>query len=141
MTYDISIFTELLENVLEPYIQILTFGIDLAAGIVIGVSAIIALISFLQMLTKPSLEQIHEKEKIRLRLARGMLLALDFEVGSDILKIILVPGLNEIAILAIIVGIRIGLSWSLSREIERHHKSEGNKMNEYNNRSKDDDQK
>jgi len=141
MTYDISIFTELLENVLEPYIQILTFGIDIAAGIVIGVSAIIALISFLKILRKSSVEQIHEKEKIRLRLARGMLLALDFEVGSDILKIILVPGINEIAILAIIVGIRIGLSWSLSREIERHHKSEGSNMNQHINRPKDNDQK
>ncbi len=144
MTYDISIFTELLENVLEPYIQILTFGIDIAAGIVIGVSAIIALISFLKILRKSSEEQIHEKEKIRLRLARGMLLALDFEVGSDILKIILVPGINEIAILAIIVGIRIGLSWSLSREIERHHNSESNNNNNINqhiNTPKDNDEK
>ena len=126
MTYDITTLTNLLENVLEPYIQLLTFGIDIAAGIVIGISAIIALISFLKILTRPSIEQIHEKEKIRLRLARGMLLALDFEVGSDILKIILVPGFNEIAILAIIVGIRIGLSWSLSREIDRHYKNEDN---------------
>lgn len=124
MTFDIATLTNLLENVLEPYIQLLTFGIDLSAGIVIGVSAIIALISFLKILTKSSVEQIHEKEKIRLRLARGMLLALDFEVGSDILKIILVPGINEIAILAIIVGIRIGLSWSLSREIDRHYTNE-----------------
>ena len=63
MTLDITTLTNLLENVLEPYIELLTFGIDIAAGIVIGVSAIIALTSFLKILTKSSLEQIHEKEK------------------------------------------------------------------------------
>jgi hypothetical protein len=56
-----------------------------------------------------------------LRLARGLLLALDFEVGSDILKTILVPSANELSILAVVVGIRIVLSWSLSKEIDRHN--------------------
>ena len=49
-----------------------------------------------------------------------MLLALDFEVGSDILKTILVPSIRELTILAVVVGIRIVLSWSLSKEIDRH---------------------
>jgi uncharacterized membrane protein len=56
----------------------------------------------------------------RLRLARGLLLSIDFEVGSDILKTILVPSPNELSILAV-VGIRIVLSWSLSKEIDRHN--------------------
>jgi uncharacterized membrane protein len=49
-----------------------------------------------------------------------MLLALDFEVGSDILKTILVPSSTELTILAVVVAIRIVLSWSLSKEIDRH---------------------
>ena len=49
------------------------------------------------------------------------MLALDFEVGSDILKTILVPAVNELSILAVVVGIRIVLSWSLSKEIDRHN--------------------
>ncbi|MDQ3868402.1 MAG: DUF1622 domain-containing protein, partial [Thermoproteota archaeon] len=61
-----------------------------------------------------------DKETIRLRLARGMLLALDFEVGSDILKTILVPSVRELTILSVVVGIRIVLNWSLSKEIDRH---------------------
>lgn len=141
MSYEIVTFSEILEIVLRPYIEILTFGIDVAAGIIIGVSAIIALISFLKILTMPTVKQTHEKETIRLRLARGMLLALDFEVGSDILKTILVPGINELAILAVIVGIRIGLSWSLSKEIDRHHKSRTNMDKDINNKSKDNDTK
>jgi uncharacterized membrane protein len=50
-----------------------------------------------------------------------MLLAQDFEVGSDILKTILVPSFNELGILAVIVSIRTVLSWSLSKEIDRHN--------------------
>jgi uncharacterized membrane protein len=69
---------------------------------------------------KPIKEQIADKETIRLSLARGMLLALDFEVGSDILKTILVPSITELTILAVVVGIRIVLSWSLSKEIDKH---------------------
>jgi|SRR5690349_19707959 uncharacterized membrane protein len=121
MSYDVTAFTEILDKVLRPYVEILTFGIDIAAGLVIVISAIVAFISFLKILAKSRSVQTHEKETIRLSLARGMILALDFEVGSDILKTILLPGINELAILAVIVAIRIGLSWSLSKEINRHH--------------------
>ncbi|HET6590418.1 MAG: DUF1622 domain-containing protein [Candidatus Nitrosocosmicus sp.] len=121
MINDITQFTELLDKILRPYVEVLTFGIDIAAGLVIVISAIIAFVSFLKILTKSRTVQTHEKETIRLSLARGMILALDFEVGSDILKTILLPGVNELAILGVIVAIRIGLSWSLSKEINRHH--------------------
>ena len=50
-----------------------------------------------------------------------MLLALDFQFEGDILKTKLVPYFNELAILAVIVGIRIVLGWSLSKEIDRHN--------------------
>jgi uncharacterized membrane protein len=116
-----QIFSEqITDSLLVPYVNYLTFGIDIAAGLIIGISAIIALISFLKILRKPTKEQTIDKETIRLRLARGLLLALDFEVGSDILKTILVPSVRELTILAVIVGIRIALSWSLSKEIDRH---------------------
>src|SRR5919112_4583287 len=116
-----AIFGQSLESFLTPFVNIITFGIDVAAGLIIGISALFGLVSFLMVLTKSTKEQTHAKETIRLRLARGMLLALDFEVGSDILKTILVPSFNELAILAVIVTIRIALSWSLSKEIDRHN--------------------
>jgi uncharacterized membrane protein len=109
-----------LENLITPYIEYLTFVIDVAAGIIIGISAIMALISFLRILRKPAEQQTRAKETIRLRLARGLLLALDFVVASDILKTIIVPSITELTILAVVVGIRIVLSWSLSKEIDRH---------------------
>ena len=114
-------FGQFLDSILTPFVNVITFGIDVAAGLIIGISALLGLVSFLRVLTKSIEEQTQAKETIRLRLARGMLLALDFEVGSDILKTILVPSFNELAILAVIVSIRIVLSWSLSKEIDRHN--------------------
>jgi uncharacterized membrane protein len=110
-----------LESLIRPYVSYLTFVIDIAAGIIIGISAVVALIAFFKILRKSPKEQTQDKETIRLQLARGMLLALDFEVGSDILKTILVPSANELSILAVVVAIRIVLSWSLSKEIDRHN--------------------
>ncbi len=117
----IVILGQSLESFLKPYVSVVTFGIDIAAGLIIGISALVGLISFLKILHKSTKEQTQDKETIRLQLARGMLLALDFEVGSDILKTVLVPSLNELSILAVVVGIRIVLSWSLSKEIDKHN--------------------
>jgi uncharacterized membrane protein len=109
------------QYLIRPYVCYLTFGIDIAAGIIIAISAGTALFAFFKILRKSPEEQTQQKETIRLRLARGLLLTLDFEVGSDILKTILVPSANELSILAVVVGIRIVLSWSLSKEIDRHN--------------------
>jgi uncharacterized membrane protein len=89
----VAIFGQYLDSILGSFVNIITFGIDVAAGLIIGISALVGLVSFLRILPKTTKEQTQAKETIRLRLARGMLLALDFEVGSDILKTILVPSL------------------------------------------------
>jgi uncharacterized membrane protein len=38
-------------------------------------------------------------------------------VGSDIIKTVLTPSTPELLALAVVVGIRIALSWSLLRDI------------------------
>jgi uncharacterized membrane protein len=116
-----SLNGQYLEYLIRPYVGYLTFGLDIAAGIIIAISAATALFAFFKILRKSPKEQTEDKETIRLRLARGLLLALDFEVGSDILKTILVPSASELSILAVVVAIRIVLSWSLSKEIDRHN--------------------
>jgi uncharacterized membrane protein len=104
--------------ILDYYITLITIVIDVAVGLVIGISAILAFASFLKHLTMKKEDLTIYWVTIRSRLARGLLLALDFEIGSDILKTILVPSFTELIILAVVVGIRIILSWSLSKEIE-----------------------
>jgi uncharacterized membrane protein len=70
--------------------------------------------------TKHPHKQTIDKDTIRLSLARGMLLAIDLQVGSVILKAIIVPSFQELAMLAAIVGIKIVPGWTLSREVNRH---------------------
>ena len=103
--------------ILDYYITLITLVIDAAAGLVIGISAILALVSFLKHLKMKKEDLTMYWGTIRERLARGLLLALDLEIGSDILKTILVPSFTELIILAVVVAIRIILSWSLSKEI------------------------
>jgi uncharacterized membrane protein len=109
-----------IEAFVSGFINYLTFGIDIIAGIIIGVAVVIAFILFLKNIRKTTNERTIGLETIRLVLARSLLLALDFEVGSDILKTILVPSVTELSILAVIVTVRIALSWSLSKELDRH---------------------
>lgn len=89
-----------IDQLLIPYIDYLTFGIHIAAGLVIGISVIIALIGIFRILLSKNRNEnellVEGKygrlgrailfETVRMRLARGLLLALDFEVGGDILK-------------------------------------------------------
>ncbi|MDN5845617.1 MAG: DUF1622 domain-containing protein [Candidatus Nitrosocosmicus sp.] len=111
-----------IESIRSYYINLITLGIDILAASVIIISVIMAVISFSKILKNPIKVQTMEKESIRLRLARGILLALDFEIGSDIIKTMQIPGIKELLILGVIVTIRIVLSWSLSKEIDRHNK-------------------
>jgi uncharacterized membrane protein len=104
--------------ILDYYLTLITIVIDVAVGLVIGISAIVAFASFLKHLTMKKEDLAIYWVTIRARLARGLLLALDFAIASDILKTILVPSFTELIILAVVVGIRIILSWSLSKEIE-----------------------
>ena len=107
-----------IEAIRSYYIDLITFGIDILAASVIIISVIMALISFLKILKNPIKDQTMDKESIRLRLARGILLALDFEIGSDIIKTMQIPGIKELLILGVIDTIRIVLNWSLSKEID-----------------------
>lgn len=104
--------------ILDYYITLITIVIDAAVALVIGISAILAVASFLKHLKMKKEDLTIYWVTIRERLARGLLLALDLAIGSDILKTILIPSFTELIILAVVVGIRIILSWSLSKEIE-----------------------
>ncbi len=112
--------SESLEQFLVVIINYITFGIDIAAGIVIGVSVAIAFIGFMKTLYRHQKKEVSNGDVVRFRLAGGLLLALDLEVGSDILKTLVVPTPNELIILSVIVALRIILGWSLSKEITGH---------------------
>ncbi len=119
------------EELMRVYAEYLIFGIDILTGIVIAITVAMAIIGFFRVITRSKHPHQHtiDKETIRLRLARGMLIAIDLQVGSVILKAIIVPSLQELAMLAAIVGIKVVLGWTLSKEVNRHH-GEGERWDE-----------
>lgn len=105
---------------LELYISYITLFLDVSAGLIIGISAARALFSFATIQKQPTKDRAISKETIRISLVSGLLLGLDFEVGSDVLKTILVPSPSELLSLGVVVAIRVLLSWSLTRETNSH---------------------
>jgi uncharacterized membrane protein len=106
------------EDLLKPFLGSLTFGIDIAVGVVIAISVIRGFIMYVKLLRRSPLEQTKEEEGIKQYVGNGLILALDLEVGSDIIRTILAPSESDLISLVVIVAIRITLSWSLSRDIK-----------------------
>ncbi len=112
--------SESLEHFIGVVIGYITLGIEVAAGIIIGISVIIAFIGYIRTLSRRQKGDVSKGDVIRFRLAGGLLLALDLVVGSDILTTILDPSTEDLIRLSVIVAIRIVLGWSLSKEISGH---------------------
>ena len=112
-------------HLIVEYIVII---IEIIVGIVVAAIVIIAIANLIRLfLSKIRKEQrqvyVHELVS---RMLRGLLIALDFLIAADLLQTILDPTLEETAVLALIVVLRILLSWSLSKEIEMSTKEESN---------------
>ena len=110
-------------HLIVEYIVII---IEIIVGIVVAAIVIIAIANLIRLfLSKIRKEQrqvyVHELVS---RMLRGLLIALDFLIAADLLQTILDPTLEETAVLALIVVLRILLSWSLSKEIEMSAKEE-----------------
>lgn len=98
-------------------------GTETVAGAVIAVAVIEAAIrSALVLLGAHASgpEKSHEaKEEVRLRLARWLALALEFELGADILRTAVAPTWSELGQLAAIATIRTALNFFLQQEIDK----------------------
>ena len=104
-------------HVIIEYIIII---IEIIVGIFVAAIVIIALANLIKsLLSKIRREQrqVYVSELVT-RMLRGLLIALDFLIAADLLRSILDPTLEETAVFALIVVLRILLSWSLSKEIE-----------------------
>lgn len=88
--------------------------IDISAALVVGFSALRATFIFFRTQIGREIERSDLDGSIRIPLASGLLLGIDLEVGSDILRTILIPSLADLLILSVVVALRIVLSWTLS---------------------------
>jgi uncharacterized membrane protein len=99
-------------------------GIELSAGLLIGLAAAQATVRSLRLFFFRPTDSTGT-ENIRLTLGRWLALALEFELAADILRTAVAPTWNEIGQLAAIIVLRTALNYFLQREID--HAAERNK--------------
>lgn len=111
---------------LEGLIGNVVYALEIIITTIILAIIVITLFSLLKV-TISSLRKREGQTRLHIdeivsRLLRGLLISLDILVATDILKTILVPSITQLAILIIIVIVRVLLTFSLSKEIERQDK-------------------
>jgi uncharacterized membrane protein len=112
-------------HIIVEYIVLI---IEIIVVILVAAIVIITLANLVKLL----LSKIRKEQrqvyvhKIVARMLRGLLIALDFLIAADLLQTVLDPTLEETAVFALIVVLRILLSWSLSKEIDMGAKEESN---------------
>ncbi len=101
-------------------VEYLVIIIEIIVGVFVVAIVIIGLFYLIKLLLskiRKEQRQIYVRELVT-RMLRGLLIALDFLIAADLLKSLLDPTIEETAVFALIVVLRILLSWSLSKEIE-----------------------
>ncbi len=97
----------LLENLVELGILVFEFT---GVGVIIGTS----LVSLYKFLTR--------KPDTRIYLAKGLAMGLEFKLGSEILRTVIVREWKEIAIVAGIIALRAALTFLIHWEIRQEEK-------------------
>ncbi|GCE30240.1 hypothetical protein KDA_57240 [Dictyobacter alpinus] len=112
---------------MESLLKILTgyfaAGVEGVAGIIIAFAALQAALQALLVFVGKGQwsknAQEPQIEAVRLKLGRWLALALEFELGADILRTAIAPTWSEIGQLAAIAAIRTLLNYFLQQEIDR----------------------
>jgi uncharacterized membrane protein len=113
-------------EIFHTVVEYIVLIIEIIVGILVAGIVVISLANLVRLLLskfRRDQRQVHVREIVT-RMLRGLLIALDFLIAADLLQTILDPSLEETAVFALIVTLRILLSWSLSKEIEMNAKDE-----------------
>ena len=101
-------------------VQWLRLAVEVMGAIMVGIGCVLALYHFVRALITG---QTSNFNPIRLILARYLALALEFQLGADILSTAIAPSWDQIGKLAAVAVIRTGLNYFLSREMEKEKAS------------------
>ncbi|XYD09109.1 DUF1622 domain-containing protein [Methylobacterium sp. NMS12] len=114
-----------MEETIKAFTLWLAVGTEAAAALIIGLATIEAVLSALLLFVPSVASRIvgegpqAAKEQVRLKLGRWLAVALEFELGADILRTAVAPTWSEIGQLAAIAAIRTILNYFLQQEIDK----------------------
>lgn len=111
------------ETVVEPTIvnlvSWLKLLVELTGAVIIAIGILLAFVGFFRVLIASEPENYN---KIRLLLARYLALALEFQLGADILSTAISPSWDQIGKLGAIAVIRTALNYFLSVEMSEERR-------------------
>jgi len=102
------------ETTIINAVQWLRLLVETTGAIIIGLGVLVAAYQFVRALIPPQMESYN---RIRLTLARFLAVALEFQLGADILSTAIAPSWDQIGKLGAIAVIRTGLNYFLTREM------------------------
>lgn len=94
--------------------------IEVTGAVVIAIGVFLAIYAFFRRLKSSDSDESYTN--IRLLLARYLALALEFQLGADILSTAIAPSWDQIGKLGAIAVIRTALNFFLSREMEQERR-------------------
>lgn len=103
-------------------VQWLRLVVEMTGALVIGLGVVTAAWQFARGFRAGQAEGFNP---IRLTLARYLALALEFQLGADILSTAVAPSWDQIGKLGAIAVIRTGLNYFLMREMREEKRAEG----------------
>jgi uncharacterized membrane protein len=107
------------ETTVVSAVQWLKLAIETTGAIIIGIGVVSAA-QFVRALVPPKVESYNG---IRLTLARYLALALEFQLGADILTTAVAPSWDQIGKLGAIAVIRTTLNFFLTREMSEERQT------------------
>jgi uncharacterized membrane protein len=110
---------EIFEKSISTFVQWLRYIVEVIGALTIAVGSLLALYKFLLALIRNRTSNYND---IRLTLARYLALALEFQLGADILSTAIAPSWEEIGKLGAIAVIRTGLNFFLSKDLSDEKK-------------------
>ena len=111
------------EHVVQLIIHWLRLAVESTGAAVIALGFLIALVAFVRALVTGKAADFNA---IRLVLARYLAMALEFQLGADILSTAVAPSWTEIGKLGAIAVIRTGLNYFLSQEMKEERETAEN---------------
>ncbi len=106
-----------MQNLVRLLTLDLAAGVEIGAAVIVGFAAGEAIVRAARSLLKWQVSA-EDTEDTRLRLARWLALAIEFELGADIIRTMIAPTWNDIGQLAAIIVIRTALNFFLGRETQ-----------------------
>ena len=114
----LNIVKDVYEDILHFVAEITVSSLELVGIFIIIVGSITALVRSSKALRK------NGEKNVVIELGRALALALEFKMGAEIVKTVIVRDLNELAILAIVIALRTALAVVIHWEIKSERQEE-----------------